>query len=115
MSSQPSHFDSSSPVQRLASRSHNRFTFPPDCQPAIVDFTVAASDSGREVFILLTVFLLSFLVGASFYGGQKFVEGVSEQLYSIFRQLVGNFLHRDTSLDEIVHRLLRTRDVFSQT
>src|SRR5215472_18010279 len=115
MSSHPSHFASSSPVHRLASRSHNRFIFPPDCHSAIVDFTLAASDSGREVFILLTVFLSSFLICASFHGGQEFVEGVGEQLHSVFRQLVGDCFHRDAGLGEILHRLLRARDVLGQT
>ena len=52
----PASWLSSLPVQSVASRCHKRCILPPDCQSAIVAFTVVASDSGREVFSRLTIY-----------------------------------------------------------
>src|SRR6202034_4826423 len=115
MSSQPSHFDSSSPVHRLASRSHSRFIFPPDCQSAIVVFTVAASDSGREVFSRLTVLSFRRARRALRHGSQQLVKGVGKQLHTVVRQFVGHFFHRNARARQISHCFFRGWDIFGQT
>src|SRR5579871_133858 len=67
MSSQPSHFDSSSPVHSVASRCHRRFIFPPDCHSLILEFTAEASGSGREHLTSERV-VFSTLTNHPFYG-----------------------------------------------
>src|SRR3979411_990657 len=59
--------------------------------------------------------LLSLSLRIFFDRSEQLGEGIGKQLDAVGRELVGYFFDRDDGLREVVHHLLRARDVLAKT